>query len=88
MGVCEVPRGMLIHHYWIGEDGKLTGANCIIPTNQNMANLEADMQALVPQILDKPVEAMRLTWRCWCGLTTRASRARCIVLKVESNRLK
>ena len=45
----------------IGEDGKLTGANCIIPTNQNIANLELDMQALVPQILDKPVDEMRLS---------------------------
>jgi coenzyme F420-reducing hydrogenase alpha subunit len=60
VGVCEVPRGMLIHHYWIGADGKLSGANCIIPTNQNLANLEADMQTLVPGILDKPVEAMQL----------------------------
>jgi sulfhydrogenase subunit alpha len=59
VGVCEVPRGMLIHHYWINADGNLTGANCIIPTNQNLANLEADMQALVPAILDKPVEAMQ-----------------------------
>jgi coenzyme F420-reducing hydrogenase alpha subunit len=60
VGACEVPRGMLIHHYWISEDGKLTGANCIIPTNQNIANLEADMRTLVLQILDKPMEAMRL----------------------------
>jgi sulfhydrogenase subunit alpha len=59
VGVCEVPRGMLIHHYWINADGNLTGANCIIPTNQNLANLEADMKALVPAILDKPVEAMQ-----------------------------
>jgi sulfhydrogenase subunit alpha len=59
VGVCEVPRGMLIHHYWIGENGKMTGANCIIPTNQNYANLEADMRKLVPQIMDKPVEAMQ-----------------------------
>lgn len=59
VGVCEVPRGMLIHHYWINADGNLSGANCIIPTNQNLANLEADMQALVPGILDKPVEAMQ-----------------------------
>ena len=59
VGMCEVPRGMLIHHYWINADGNLTGANCIIPTNQNLANLEADMQALVPTILDKPVEAMQ-----------------------------
>jgi coenzyme F420-reducing hydrogenase alpha subunit len=60
VGACEVPRGMLIHHYWIGEDGKITGANCIIPTNQNVANIEADMRALVPQILDKPVDTMQL----------------------------
>jgi coenzyme F420-reducing hydrogenase alpha subunit len=60
VGVCEVPRGMLIHHYQINEDGNMTGANCIIPTNQNLANLEADMKALVPTILDKPVEAMQL----------------------------
>ncbi|MBN2550273.1 MAG: nickel-dependent hydrogenase large subunit, partial [Anaerolineales bacterium] len=60
VGVCEVPRGMLIHHYWIGADGLLTGANCVIPTNQNLANLEADMKTLVPGILDKPVEAMQL----------------------------
>jgi sulfhydrogenase subunit alpha len=60
VGACEVPRGLLFHHYWIGEDGSMTGANCIIPTNQNMANLEADMRALVPQILDKSAEAMQL----------------------------
>jgi coenzyme F420-reducing hydrogenase alpha subunit len=60
VGVCEVPRGMLVHSYSIGEDGKLTGADCIIPTNQNIANLEADMRSLVPQIMDKPVEAMQL----------------------------
>ena len=60
VGACEVPRGILFHHYWIGEDGKITGANCIIPTNQNIANLEADMRTLVPQIMHKPVDAMRL----------------------------
>ena len=60
VGACEVPRGILIHHYWIGEDGKLTGANCIIPTNQNIANLEGDMRTLVPQILHKPAEKIRL----------------------------
>jgi sulfhydrogenase subunit alpha len=60
VGSCDVPRGILFHHYWIGEDGNITGANCIIPTNQNIANLEADMRVLVPQIMDKPVDAMRL----------------------------
>jgi len=60
VGVCEVPRGLLIHSYKIGEDGKLTGADCIITTNENIANLEADMRSLVPQIMDKPTEAIRL----------------------------
>lgn len=60
VGSCEVPRGILFHHYWIGEDGKLTGANCIIPTNQNIANLQEDMRALVPQIAHKPKEALQL----------------------------
>ncbi|MCA9950686.1 MAG: Ni/Fe hydrogenase subunit alpha [Anaerolineales bacterium] len=52
-GACEVPRGVLFHNYVI-EDGLITGANCIIPTNQNLANVEADMHALVPQIMGKP----------------------------------
>lgn len=60
VGVCEVPRGLLIHCYEIQEDGSLSGADCIIPTNQNVANIEADMRSLVPQILDKTVEAMQL----------------------------
>jgi coenzyme F420-reducing hydrogenase alpha subunit len=60
VGVCEVPRGLLIHNYSIGEDGKITGANCIIPTNQNIANLEGDMKTLVPLIVEKPVKDMQL----------------------------
>jgi coenzyme F420-reducing hydrogenase alpha subunit len=61
VGSCDVPRGILFHNYVYDEDGICTEANCIIPTNQNMANLNADMQALVPQILDKPQEEVRLT---------------------------
>jgi coenzyme F420-reducing hydrogenase alpha subunit len=54
VGSCDVPRGILFHEYEIGDDGLITGANCIIPTGQNYANMEADMRALVPQILDRP----------------------------------
>jgi len=60
VGVAEVPRGMLIHHYEIGQDGMITGADCIIPTNQNIANIQADMEALVPQIIDKSADEIRL----------------------------
>ena len=52
VGACEVPRGTLFHHYTI-EDGQIVGANCIIPTGQNLANIELDMKALVPTMLDR-----------------------------------
>jgi sulfhydrogenase subunit alpha len=60
VGSCDVPRGILFHNYVYDEDGICTEANCIIPTNQNYANLNADMHALLPQILDKPQEEIRL----------------------------
>lgn len=50
VGIVEVPRGMLIHDYAVGEDGILTSANCIIPTNQNVANIQEDLKKLVPEI--------------------------------------
>lgn len=60
VGSCEVPRGILFHNYEIGDDGKVVNANCIIPTGQNLANIEADMRALVPQILDQGREKVTL----------------------------
>ncbi len=56
VGSCDVPRGILFHNYVIDDDGLIEEANCIIPTGQNYANMEADMRALVPQILDQPQE--------------------------------
>jgi sulfhydrogenase subunit alpha len=60
VGSCDVPRGILFHNYVYDENGICTQANCIIPTNQNYANLNADMRALLPHILDKPQEEIRL----------------------------
>jgi len=40
-------RGSLFHEYAINEKGDITAANCIIPTNQNIANLEEDMKKIV-----------------------------------------
>jgi coenzyme F420-reducing hydrogenase alpha subunit len=52
----EVPRGSLFHDYSIDERGNITQANCVIPTNQNMGNLEEDMRKLVPELLGKRTE--------------------------------
>jgi sulfhydrogenase subunit alpha len=59
VGSCDVPRGTLFHNYVI-EDGKVVNANCIIPTGQNLANIEADMRGLVPTILDRTQEEIGL----------------------------
>ena len=53
VGIVEVPRGMLIHDYAVGEDGVLTAANCVIPTNQNVANIQEDLKKLVPEIFPR-----------------------------------
>jgi sulfhydrogenase subunit alpha len=59
VGSCDVPRGILFHNYVYDDDGICTSANCIIPTNQNWANVNADLQAFLPQILDRPQEEIR-----------------------------
>jgi coenzyme F420-reducing hydrogenase alpha subunit len=51
VGAIEVPRGVLFHNYEIDDKGIIKNANCIIPTNQNLNNIEYDMAKLVPEIL-------------------------------------
>ena len=60
IGAIEVPRGILFHDYTYNDSGVCTRANCIIPTNQNHANIQLDMNALVPQIADKPQKEIEL----------------------------
>jgi coenzyme F420-reducing hydrogenase alpha subunit len=59
-GAADVPRGILFHNYVIDDDGLIQGANCVIPTNQNHANIEADIHALLPQIMDQSKEEITL----------------------------
>jgi coenzyme F420-reducing hydrogenase alpha subunit len=51
VGIVEVPRGTLVHQYEYDETGVCVGANLIIPTNQNLANIEADFRAYIPQMV-------------------------------------
>jgi coenzyme F420-reducing hydrogenase alpha subunit len=60
VGAVEVPRGVLFHNYETDENGIIMHANCIIPTNQNTANIEDDMRELVPGILDRSQEEITL----------------------------
>lgn len=61
VGAVEVPRGILFHDYTFNDRGICTKANCIIPTNQNHGNIQLDMKAILPQILDKPQKEIELT---------------------------
>jgi sulfhydrogenase subunit alpha len=56
----EVPRGILFHEYEYNKEGECIWANCVIPTNQNHANIQNDMEALVPQIKDQTQEEIEL----------------------------
>jgi coenzyme F420-reducing hydrogenase alpha subunit len=53
IGAVEVPRGLLFHDYTFDENGICTKANCVIPTNQNHANIQKDLEALTPTIISK-----------------------------------
>jgi sulfhydrogenase subunit alpha len=59
-GAVEAPRGLLVHDYTYDERGRCTKANCVIPTGQNLSNLDADMQAYLAQIADRPEAEIRL----------------------------
>jgi len=47
VGAVEVPRGILFHDYTYDDKGKCVKANCIIPTNQNHANIQLDLEKVV-----------------------------------------
>jgi coenzyme F420-reducing hydrogenase alpha subunit len=68
VGAVEAPRGLLIHDYTYDEKGHVVKANCVIPTNQNHANIQRDMEALVHQNLDKSESELRLI----CEMLVRA----------------
>lgn len=49
VGAVEVPRGILFHNYEYDAGGRIVKANCIIPTNMNHANIQHDLEKLVPE---------------------------------------
>ncbi len=51
VGAVEVPRGILFHEYTYDDAGYIIEANCVIPTAQNLQNIEDDMEAIVPAAL-------------------------------------
>ncbi len=68
VGTVEAPRGLLIHDYTYDDDGKILKSNLIIPTGMNYGNIERDMNAIVPDIIEKSEDEIRLA----CEMMIRA----------------
>jgi len=60
VGVVEAPRGILIHDYEFDKKGVCLKGDCVIPTNQNHGNIQRDMEAFLPTILDKSQKEIEL----------------------------
>lgn len=56
VGAVEAPRGILFHEYEFDDEGICRHANLVIPTAQNLGNIEDDMQSLAPQIAGRDKE--------------------------------
>lgn len=61
IGAVEAPRGILFHDYTYNDGGIIIKANCVIPTNQNHNNIQKDMEALAPAIINKPEDEISQT---------------------------
>ncbi len=60
IATTEVPRGILFHDYTYNRQGNIEAANCVIPTGQNLANIDDDMKKLVPEIIEESKEDITL----------------------------
>lgn len=58
VGAVEAPRGTLYHSYSFDEAGRLTEADVITPTAQNLANIEKDLRVAVENLMDEPKELL------------------------------
>lgn len=56
VGAIEVPRGILYHMYEFDKDGRVIQADCVIPTGQNHANIQHDIEALAKESAKAGIE--------------------------------
>jgi coenzyme F420-reducing hydrogenase alpha subunit len=61
VGAAEVPRGVLFHEFGFDARGRVESANLIIPTGQNLANIEADLRAMVLDLIHTDLSKEEIT---------------------------
>lgn len=64
VGIVEAPRGILFHHYKYDKNGRITKANCVVPTTQNNANIHLDMQRFAKQFAIQGMTDEKLELLC------------------------
>lgn len=60
MAATEAPRGIMFHRYRIDAEGNITFAKIVPPTSQNQRQIENDLTALLPSLLDQSDAAVGL----------------------------
>ncbi len=50
----EAPRGLIYHRYQVDAEGKVQFAKIVPPTSQNQKQIEDDLRAWLPGVLDRP----------------------------------
>ncbi|MEM4347691.1 MAG: Ni/Fe hydrogenase subunit alpha [Candidatus Altiarchaeota archaeon] len=60
ISATEVARGLLFHDYKLDEKGKVLKANILPPTTQNLKNIEDDIMQILPKILNRSEEEIKL----------------------------
>jgi len=55
----EAPRGTLYHSYTFDQEGRLTRADVITPTAQNLANIEKDFRASAERLVNEPEDSLQ-----------------------------
>ncbi len=60
VGAVEVPRGILYHCYEFDTDGRIVASDCVIPTGQNHANIQHDLEALADKAASEGMDDSRI----------------------------
>lgn len=59
ISITEAPRGILVHHYRVDENGNIVEANIITPTAQNYKSIENDLQKYLSTIVEKDLNMIQ-----------------------------
>jgi len=54
VGVIEAPRGTLLHHYWVKENGQIERVNLIVSTGHNNYAMSTAVDSVAKPYISRP----------------------------------